>query len=1626
MTNAISNLSLSLTAANNIVNAGTISSAANLNLTADNTINNLGAITATQNIAATVASGILTNAGSIVSTAGNITIAGTAAQNILVNNTNGLIQSVLGNINIMTGAQTEKLAMQIVGGDLQAAAINLSNLNGMVEVDVKNLLGPVNISAGGAHIQAETPNLTLGQLNLTGDPTFYNTAGDITLTSDIDLRPVQFAPPGPVALAIVASGSIIGNGISTIDVSTKTNSLGGGSWQGQGSAGAVLLVAGADLTATQPAPPLPPAPTPPPLPDNGNVSSVSVGSPPVAPPPGNTTYSLTINGASTTGGDIKLSNVSIKTQAGVTPNQTAGNNYAAPTSSISGDVTLVAYSGSTNNGNISIGDITAGEWFPTTTTPYETPQGDLSGLNGNVTIVAQGHISTGDIKTIGNYVNPTIYNGTVTIVSAGILMAESTQAQPSVAWPGNTTYGAATIVSGLYPLYSTIGDAFLAPGLSSFTLSVTPNPPAPPAGNPSNPAFPFQPPTASAPPAIASGTVLYIDPQGPNAETVTVASVSGNQITLSAPLTKYHYQTERIMQQAGSVLIYPSAGSVGLDGYFLPPTQNGGTFAPNYAALGSGNITVGTISATQSIQIATTGRVTATGNMSLTQNPNAYSPWTQWPGNAPPPVQPCCPAGPVPPTAVPNTLRYPSINITGSTGISVGKSVSISSAISGCNLCPSSVNMTTNLLVNNGLITAGTATSNFSNSFVNIQSTGDLTVRGSGTFSVPSLSVIELAAADSHSLNINSSLSFSTGAQGLVILNAQGSGGSINLASPATVTVTHPAVPANSDLTPTVININTPTLNLGHGSSISSSADGTIAISSGYTSDPLAINVATSATMTTTGLIMMRSGGNSNVSIAPSSGSASLALNARLSLIVTDKSSVSVSLNGTDSVFFAQNPSGNLLGIAFQPYVGDVVTGTLVYPAFTGYPYWSVLSLLAPIAAAQQYRMVSTYTEQNSSAFVIQAAKQVGLQVSAGVFAKIQTDGSMTPADLAVANSDMQIALYGASKFGNVYDLVVGNEDIVGNAAPGPSIIKLTSLITTAQGLRDGTANPAGGNFTSATLPVTTRQEAGVLNLVKTSSDMVTLVQTVEDHIYGNFYPFFDQSPTGVIAQLLANPSMLRGQFDTLVSNFMTQSLDTNVSNFKQYVVTSIPKILVGETGWATPFPSTQYEPYVGTALPQQNLTWAFWYYPAMQSWSATYTNANQSSTSINTYFDSYNEPWKGVDGANPNNTAVTLSNNIAAGATTINVSSAAAFQGINPLSVMLDPGSLTLQEVQNITKIDTTTNTLTISPTTYAHSSGGSLHAGTPEEPFFGIWKAEGTTSSNSGTYSIYNLTSIHNKLFSNSIPLPIYGPVTRAPYTSSSVNSNSTTSTLQQAPSVNPLLAEVALLTSSINSNIGLVGNTIAPTDKTTVPGGGNDNPPLLPQQTNYFTNFLVGRLAYDSPDYNRNPDLNNNNLAPVIPLPPGNSIFAPSHDLAVQTPMGTVNIGAGSAVMIVRGDSSISIFNLHDESSGAVSLTRDGSTFALPVGRQLSVSSDKNATFSNINTGKIAFRNPQETKIGDLQAFTAEFSIASALTSIDVMERLANSPNDEERVLAKKLFKTAAALAVISKGKQAYQTK
>ena len=351
--NLVSSLSLILTATNNIYNAGSIASSADLTLSAGGSITNAASSSVTAVMQAVnnvnLMSSNIVNSGVIASQLANINIASAMAQDIVVNNISGRLEAALGAINIRDATFGSKNHTVLWGGDVVSQTLNIHSGTGIVNVNVHDLIGLINIYGGEAHVQAATSSLNLGTIELSGDPTFYNTLGDVTINS-----PLVFAG---APLAVVAKGDIItASGVGNIRTSSAT-----------GSAGAITLIAGADVHLV-----------------SGGPDSVLPGS------PGDTTTELEIRGASSTGGSILLTNVTALEAEGSTTSGTGDG----------GAITLVAFA---NPEDGSKGVISV----PTGITIKSGGRHE----NGNVTIIAGAEsgtaVTTGpiNINSLGSSTN---------------------------------------------------------------------------------------------------------------------------------------------------------------------------------------------------------------------------------------------------------------------------------------------------------------------------------------------------------------------------------------------------------------------------------------------------------------------------------------------------------------------------------------------------------------------------------------------------------------------------------------------------------------------------------------------------------------------------------------------------------------------------------------------------------------------------------------------------------------------------------------------------------------------------------------------------------------------------------------------------------------------------------------------------------------------------------------------------------------------------------------------------------------------------------------------------------------------------------------------------------------------
>jgi exo-beta-1,3-glucanase (GH17 family) len=306
--------------------------------------------------------------------------------------------------------------------------------------------------------------------------------------------------------------------------------------------------------------------------------------------------------------------------------------------------------------------------------------------------------------------------------------------------------------------------------------------------------------------------------------------------------------------------------------------------------------------------------------------------------------------------------------------------------------------------------------------------------------------------------------------------------------------------------------------------------------------------------------------------------------------------------------------AAGIYGIAFSPYVGPWVNDVPVL--FNTYTSEQVIQLLSPVA--KEFSLIATYGQgtfvwqnvpiiQDSNRYNIQAAKNVGLKVSAGCYQQ-GADPGRDFLNIEWTKTEIDYALHQAQTCDNVVELVIGNECLWG---PN-STQAIIELINYAKSKR-------APNFTEYTLPITTRQKWDVLGGVSNTTPgyaamrraLLELLSACEGFIYANMYAYFDPNIAGQIGR---DPNQV--SFTQAVTNSMNATLAALKSAFLSQNVST--EIRIGETGWPSQG-SQPGQPSDFLASAQQ----ALWYYEAIKNWSV----ANAIKTII---FEAYDEPWKG------------------------------------------------------------------------------------------------------------------------------------------------------------------------------------------------------------------------------------------------------------------------------------------------------------------------------------------------------------------------------------------------------------
>jgi len=329
--NLVSNLSLSLNATNNVLNAGTISSAGSLTATAGGSITNAlpagvtgahpvmqavknvnvqapsitnGGIIASQLGTVNAYTAELVNPGTIQALSGSVQIANLSGNTLTVDNSLGTIAAqdqVL--FQTLGSTQESKSELSVEGGTISANNVSFLSPDGKINVAADRINGAVDVSGGTAEIGIKQGNLDLADVHLTGDPIFYAQGGSLDL-SGLFSNGSTFSTAGGDFVAL-ATGDI------TATEASQAATVDASSLSGQG--GTIVLAAGVNFTV-----------------DPSLVGCSSCSS------------AYSIGGPSSTGGSINLPNVSLRTNNSISLTATGSAIIASIQTKGAGNVTVNA------------------------------------------------------------------------------------------------------------------------------------------------------------------------------------------------------------------------------------------------------------------------------------------------------------------------------------------------------------------------------------------------------------------------------------------------------------------------------------------------------------------------------------------------------------------------------------------------------------------------------------------------------------------------------------------------------------------------------------------------------------------------------------------------------------------------------------------------------------------------------------------------------------------------------------------------------------------------------------------------------------------------------------------------------------------------------------------------------------------------------------------------------------------------------------------------------------------------------------------------------------------------------------------------------------------------------------
>ncbi len=193
------------------------------------------------------------------------------------------------------------------------------------------------------------------------------------------------------------------------------------------------------------------------------------------------------------------------------------------------------------------------------------------------------------------------------------------------------------------------------------------------------------------------------------------------------------------------------------------------------------------------------------------------------------------------------------------------------------------------------------------------------------------------------------------------------------------------------------------------------------------------------------------------------------------------------------------------------------------------------------------------------------------------------------------------------------------------------------------------------------------------------------------------------------------------------------------------------------------------------------------------------------------------------------------------------------------------------------------------------------------------------------------------------------------------------------------------------------------------------------LVEQQNHVMPGIAIYAHTFGGDEANRLAKdgvlIGGNSVGNYIDLQSGNILLTPEENIVVGTYKGKVSIAAGANVFISASDNDVVIYDLLQTKPNQVSITINKHKLVMEPGRMLVVTAQDINDFEKLdmNCHCVAYRNATSFDINSkaVKVFMADFSIASALTTVQPLQRLTVSNHPEDKLAVEKLVKAAVVL-------------